>query len=70
MQGIDRRYDDEIINIVRSVLDNGSGIAETFNEHVLIKLMQLRGTPIFNFKFSQEKVDKLFVNWKKENGLN
>lgn len=64
---VDRTYDEEIIDIVRSVLDNGTGKAETFNEHVLIKLMQLRGTPITNFEFNQEKVDSLFKKWKNLN---
>lgn len=61
---IDRSHDEEIIDIVRSVLDNGSGRWETFNEHILIKLMQMRGTPITTFEFDQERVDSLFDIWK------
>ena len=60
---INRANDEEIIGIVRSVLDNGSGNAETYNEHILIKLMQIRGTPITNFKFDQERVDKFHAQW-------
>ena len=60
---INRANDEEIIGIVRSVLDNGSGNAETYNEHILIKLMQIRGTPITNFKFDQELVDKFHAQW-------
>jgi len=63
---INRRNDEEIIDIMRSVLDNGTGKAETANEHILIKLMQIRGTPIESFKFSQEKVESCYEQWKKE----
>lgn len=60
---INRSNDEEIIDIVRSVMDNGTGKAGTFNEHVLIKLMQLRGTPMNSFEFSQEKVDSCYKQW-------
>ena len=63
---IDRSKDEEIIDIVRSVLDNGTGRAETFNEHILIKLMQLRGTPIVSFGYDQKRVDELYDKWIKE----
>ena len=63
---IDRSKDEEIIDIVRSVLNNGTGKAETFNEHILIKLMQLRNTPIDNFKYNQERADSCFEQWKNE----
>ena len=63
---VNRANDEEIIDIVRAVLDNGSGRAETFNEHVLIKLMQIRGTPITSFKFTQQAVDSAYENWLKE----
>lgn len=61
----DRSNDEEIIDIVRSVMDNGTGTAETVNEHILIKLMQLRGTPINSFEFDQDRVDFHFLQWKK-----
>lgn len=60
---VNRSNDEEIIDILRSVLDNGVGEAETFNENLLIKLMQLRGTPIKNMKFNQEKVDAVYQTW-------
>ena len=63
---IDRSGDEEIIDIVRSVMDNGTGKAETANEHILIKLMQLRGTPITSFEYDQEKVDHFYEKWLKE----
>ena len=57
---VNRSKDEEIIDIVRSVLNNGTGKAETFNEHILIKLMQLRNTPITNFDFDQDRVDSYY----------
>ena len=65
---IDRSNDEEIIDIVRSVMDNGTGEAETANEHILIKLMQLRGTPMTSFKFDQERVNFHYKNWINPNG--
>jgi hypothetical protein len=61
---IDRSCDEEIIDIVRSVMDNGTGKAETANEHILIKLMQLRGTPMNSFEYEQERADFHFEQWK------
>jgi len=66
VQYINRRYDEEIIDIVRSVLDNGSGKAESAYEHILIKLMQIRNTPIINFEFDQDRVDYHYNQWRKE----
>lgn len=60
---VDRSNDEEIIDIVRSVMDNGTGRAETANEHILIKLMQLRGTPMTNFEYDQERVDFHYEQW-------
>ena len=62
---VDRSNDEEIIDIVRSVMDNGTGKAETMNEHVLIKLMQLRRTPMTSFEYDQKQVDFFYNNWKK-----
>ena len=63
---INRSNDEEIINIVRSVMDNGTGKAETANEHILIKLMQLRGTPMISFEYDQERVDFYYNLWINE----
>ncbi len=60
---VDRCNDEEIIDIVRSVMDNGTGKAETANEHILIKLMQIRGTPMTSFKFDQDRVDFHYDQW-------
>jgi len=67
---IDRSNDEEIIDIVRSVMDNGTGNAETPNEHILIKLMQLRGTPMDSFKFDQERVEFFYEQWKSDSHKN
>ena len=63
---IDRSNEEEIIDIVRSVMDNGTGKTETPNEHILIKLMQLRGTPMTSFEFDQKLVDFHYSRWKRE----
>ena len=63
---IDRSNDEEIIDIVRSVMDNGTGKAETPNEHILIKLMQIRNTPMTSFKFDQSLVDFHYDQWENE----
>lgn len=63
---VNRSHDEEIIDIVRSVMDNGTGKAETANEHILIKLMQLRGTPMSSFEYEQERVDWHYECWKNE----
>jgi len=67
---VNRSKDEEIIDIVRSVLNNGTGKAETFNEHVLIKLMQLRNTPITNFDFDQDRVDAHYIGWINDEASN
>jgi len=61
---INRENDEAIIDIVRRVMDNGTGKAETAFEHILIKLMQIRGTPMTSFEFDQERVDYHFNLWK------
>ena len=61
---IDRSHDEEIIDIMRTVMDNGTGKAETVNEHILLKLMQLRGTPMLSFEYIQAKVDIYYKKWK------
>ena len=63
---IDRSNDEEIIDIVRTVMDNGTGKAETAYEHILVKLMQLRGTPMNSFDYDQGKVEFHYSNWKNE----
>lgn len=66
---VNRSNDEEIIDIVRSVMDNGTGKAETVYEHVLIKLMQLRNTPMTSFEYDQERVNFHYHQWKNERQL-
>jgi len=66
LNNVNRINDEEIIDIMRSVMDNGTGKAETFNEHVLIKLMQIRNTPIDSFEFDQCLVDDKYNQWVNE----
>ena len=63
IHSVNRINDEEIIDIMRHVLDNGTGRAQTFNEHILIKLMQLRGTPIKTFEYDQDRVDLYYKIW-------
>ena len=60
---VNRINDEEIIDIMRTVMNNGTGKAETPNEHILIKLMQIRETPMNSFEFDQEKVDFHYNQW-------
>lgn len=66
---INRNNDEEIIDIVRRIMDNGTGKAETAYEHILIKLLQLRGTPMTCFEFDQKRVDFHFAHWKNESSI-
>jgi len=61
---VNRINDEDIIDMVRYLLNNGT--AETMNEHILIKLMQIRNTPIKNMKFDQERVDTSYETWKED----
>lgn len=63
---INRSNDEEIIDIMNSILSNGNMQVETINEAILVKLMELRGTPI---KYSKtfRNIDEDYERWK--NGL-
>jgi len=63
---INRENDEEIIDIMNSILSNGKMQVETINEAVLVKLMELRGTPI-KYDKSFRNIDKDYERWK--NGL-
>ncbi|MCP4255525.1 MAG: hypothetical protein GY775_19390 [Candidatus Scalindua sp.] len=43
---VNRDNDEEIINLVKTILDAADFTVETINESVLVKLMELRNTPI------------------------
>ena len=63
---IDRSNDEEIIDIMNSILSEGKLRVETINESVLVKLMELRGTPI-KYDKTYRDIDKDYERWK--NGL-
>lgn len=65
---IDRKHDEEIIDILNSILSNGDMHVETFNEGVLVKLMELRGTPI-KYTKSFRNIEEDYENWKKREPL-
>lgn len=59
---INRLNDEEIIDIMRSILTNGNMVVETFNESVLVKLMELRGTPIKVYR-SNRNIESDYAMW-------
>lgn len=63
---IDRSNDEEIIDIMNSILSEGKMQVETINESVLVKLMELRGTSI-KFDKTYRNIDEDYERWK--NGL-
>lgn len=62
------KYDDAIINLVENILSNGGFYIETFNESVLCKLMELRGTPIYYTRTNRD-IEKDFESWRLENNF-
>ena len=62
----DRSNDEEIIDIMNSILSEGKLRVETINEAVLVKLMELRGAPI-RYDKTYRYIDKDYERWK--NGL-
>lgn len=62
---IDRSNDEEIIDIMNSILSEGKMRVETINEAVLVKLMELRGTPI-KYDKTYRDIDKDYERWKND----
>ena len=60
---VDRKNDEEIIDLINSILSNGKMQVETFNEAVLVKLMEIRNTPI-KYDKSFRDIDKDFERWQ------
>ena len=56
---VDRKNDEEIIDLINSILSNGKMQVETINEAVLVKLMEIRNTPI-KYDKSYRDIDKDF----------
>ena len=63
---IDRSNDEEIIDIMNSILSEGKMRVETINEAVFVKLMELLGTPI-KYDKTYRDIDEDYERWK--NGL-
>ena len=62
---IDRVNDETIIDLVREIMGNGTLIIETINEAVLVKMLELRGTPI-TYKKTYRNIDKDYERWKND----
>ena len=62
---VDRKNDEDIIDLINSILSNGKMQVETFNEAVLVKLMEIRNTPI-KYDKSFRDIDKDFERWQNE----
>ncbi len=62
---VDRKNDEEIIDLINSILSNGKMKVETINEAVLVKLMEIRNTPIKYDKLYRD-IDKDFERWQNE----
>jgi hypothetical protein len=60
---INRKHDEEIIDIMNTILSNGKFEVETINESILTKLMEKRGTPI-KVHESFRDIDKDYKRWK------
>ena len=59
---VDRKNDEEIIDLINSILSNGNMQVETSNEAVLVKLMEIRNTPI-KYDKSFRNIDEDFNRW-------
>ena len=62
---VDRKNDEEIIDLINSILSNGKMQVEIINESVLVKLMEIRNTPI-KYDKSYRDIDKDFERWQNE----
>lgn len=62
---IDRGNDEEIIDIMNSIFSNADFTVETINESILVKLMELRGTPI-KYNKTLRDIDKDFKRWMED----
>lgn len=60
---IDRANDETIIDLVREIMGNGTLIIETINEAVLVKMLELRGTPI-PYENTYRNIDEDYERWK------
>ena len=66
IKAVDRSRDEEIIGIIRSILSQGTMNVETINESLLVKLMELRGTPIQNIDKIYRDIESDYQQWLSE----
>ena len=65
---INRSNDEEIIDIIRNIMSQGTMVVETMNESIFVALMEKRRTPILNYTSSRDiKAD--FERWKKDENI-
>ena len=62
------KYDSEIVDVVVRIMGNGTFRAETINESILFKLLELRGTPITLDKSGYNR--DVEADWIRENPFN
>lgn len=62
---LERTAEKRIVDLVVQIMDNGTMVVETPNEAVLVKLLELRGTPIPCDKGSMD-IDRYWLQWKEE----
>ena len=60
------KYDSEIADLVLEIMGNGTMEVETFNESLLVKYFQLRGTPLTHRKTNRD-IDKDYAIFLEEN---
>ena len=65
---IKHKDDSKIIDLIVRILGNGTMAVETFNESILVKLLEERGTPI-RIRKSFRNIDNDFKLWQEENNL-
>ena len=59
---IDRKHDEEIIDLMNKILSHAKFDVETINEDILCKLMELRGTPI-KYDKTYRDIDEDYERW-------
>ena len=62
---VDRSNDEEIIDIVRDILSQGTMVVETINESILCALMEKRGTPIAGYSANRD-IKSDYERWVNE----
>jgi len=65
LSDINNSFDEDIINTLESILNSALFKVETFNESVLVKLMELRGTPV-RYDETIRNIEKDFAVWLRD----